>query len=546
MREFDLLIGGRAVDTGRYGFVLRADDVLQDPGKAIAVEVGRMATPRRLLVRLWPRILGLSSDPDMQYACRYARRHGFPVYSAADIESSCYARYSVAGQGENLAAMEAAAEAARAYGEFALDTRFGIFRSFVRRIVENRELLTEASVAEGHPVKAIDWEFERFIEGQAASPRTEELLRRYVFAPYDLGGSDYLLRQPLGAFGVTTPYNAAVVLGLLSIGSAVVSGNTLVVKPSIHTPVSTLILGGLFQDALDEHDAPAGCINVVVGDAKQIVDQWVASPLLDGLVVYAGSELGVRIGSRALTHYKKAILELAGSDATLVWHDADLEAAADDIVGSRFIGSGQFCAATKRVFVHRDVHDRLVALVVDRARRLRVGLPSDPHTDITAIGSVSALRSLVSVLTSALAGGAELVLGGHTVDHKGERDELGLYLEPTVITNVSPSAAVMQEEVFGPILPIAAVGSIDRAIDLVNGSAYGLRASVWAADSRIVRAFVERVRAGGVIVNDDHLYFDPHTPNLGGVKASGIIGTKYFAQEMTYLKCVHMGDSRSR
>jgi acyl-CoA reductase-like NAD-dependent aldehyde dehydrogenase len=540
VKEFELLINGRNVDTGRYGFLLHADAALRDPGRAIAAKMADMSAAKRLFAGVWPGVLTRSHDPDIQYAGRYAKRHGLPACSAGDLEASYYGRYPIAGPDENLAAMEAAAEAARTYSEFPLDTRFSIFRSFVQRILASRGLLTEASVAEGHPVKAIDWEFERFIEGQAASPRTEELLRRYVFEPYSLGGDDYLIRQPLGAFGVTTPYNAAVVLGLLSIGSAVMSGNTLVVKPSIHTPVSTIILSRLLHEALDEHGAPPGCVNVVVGEAREIVDQWVASPLLDGLVIYAGSKLGVHIGSRALMHYKKAILELAGSDATLVWHDADLEAASEDIVKSRFVGSGQFCAATKRVFVHSAVHDQLLDLVVEKARRLRVGLPSDPNTDITAIGSLSALRSLVSALADALRGGAELVLGGHVVNHTGDPDELGLYLEPTVITNADPSSAVMQEEVFGPILPIAVVDGIDEAIDLVNSSIYGLRASVWATDERIIEAFIGRVRAGGVIVNDDHLYFDPHTPNLGGVKASGIIGTKYFAQEMTYLKYVHV------
>jgi len=161
------------------------------------------------------------------------------------------------------------------------------------------------------------------------------------------------------------------------------------------------------------------------------------------------------------------------------------------------------------VFVHDDVHDELLKLLVQKARELRIGLPSDPETDVCPIGSIPALHSLIRGLEEALANGAELLLGGSRVNYKGEKDQLGLYLEPTILTRVDPRLAIMQEELFGPILPVTSVSDIDLA--------------------------------GGVIVNDDHLYFGPETTNLGGVKASGIIGTKYFAQEMTYLKYVHRG-----
>ena len=541
MDNFTLLIGGQSMDTGRYGHLPKADEIIRDPGKAIALKMSRMPRTRRYVARACPFLLRLSGDADLQYARLHIKRHGFPAYSQGELESSLYGRYCIAGPRENALALKAAANARKAYSRFSLDKRFDIFRSFVERVIQHRPLITEASVAEGHPLKMVNWEFQQFIEGQAASRETEDFLRAYVFEPYPLTDKEYLVRQPLGAFGVTTPYNAAVVLGLLSIGSAIISGNTLVVKPSLSTPVSTLILAGLLQEALDEHGAPEGCINVVIGDAKRIVDQWIASPLLDGLVIYASSELGATIGSRAVLEHKKPILELAGSDATLVWNDADLERASEDIVRSRFVGSGQFCAATKRLFVHAEVHDELVALLVKKAQRLKLGLPSDPDTDLAAIGSLSALRSLTAVLDEALAHGAELALGGNRVNYKGERDVLGLYLEPTIVTHVDPRLSIMQEELFGPILPVTRVQEIDEAIELVNDSRYGLRASLWATDGDVKRKFIEEVRVGGVIVNDDHLYFGPRTPNLGGVKASGIIGTKYFAQEMTYLKYVRLG-----
>ena len=260
------------------------------------------------------------------------------------------------------------------------------------------------------------------------------------------------------------------------------------------------------------------------------------------IIFYGSSESGVSIAAEAVRNYKKVILEIAGSDATLIWDDCNVEKAIKDSGRARFLGSGQACIATKRLFVHEDVYDTVVSELTKYAESLHIGLPSDPRTDIVPT-AIEALENIESYTRDALQKGAQIECGGHRVNHKRERDNLGLYFEPTILSGCDTDMLCMQEETFGPLLPVCKVSSLEEAIEKINTSKYGLRASVWSESSEVVDEFIEKVDTGGVIVNDDHLLFTSRLPHLGGVKASGITGSKYFNVELTYMKYVHKGSS---
>jgi acyl-CoA reductase-like NAD-dependent aldehyde dehydrogenase len=224
-----------------------------------------------------------------------------------------------------------------------------------------------------------------------------------------------------------------------------------------------------------------------------------------------------------------------------VWgKDVDLEFAAKMIVKGRFLGSGQACMAVKRLLVHDSLHDELLRLVIEEAESLHVGRPSDSKASLPPVGT-TALYLLIDQMEDALAKGAKIETGGFRMNYLGEEDPAGLFYKPTVLTNISTNMRIMQEEVFAPALPVLSVSSVEQAIGIANSSRFGLRSSIFTDDSKIRMKWVKRIEAAGVNVGQDHLYFDPHMPHLGGYKDSGIIGGKYFPEMLTRMKYVHVG-----
>ncbi|KKL19919.1 hypothetical protein LCGC14_2460640, partial [marine sediment metagenome] len=257
------------------------------------------------------------------------------------------------------------------------------------------------------------------------------------------------------------------------------------------------------------------------------------------IVFFGHSKLGMDVAARGLKNGKKVILETSGSDATLVWHDADLKKSADDIFNTRFIGSGQFCIATKRVFVHSSVYEELIERLLAKVKNIKNGLPSDPGCEQSPIGKVNIVSHLENIVNEAKDEGASVITGGHVADYTGATSKADIFYQPTILTNVNQRMRVMQEEVFGPVLPITKIDSLPQAVQLINDSSFGLRSSIWSTDKNIVAFFIRNIDAGGIIVNSDHYYTSTHTPHLGGTKFSGITGAKYFSDEMCFNKFVH-------
>jgi acyl-CoA reductase-like NAD-dependent aldehyde dehydrogenase len=376
----------------------------------------------------------------------------------------------------------------------------------------------------------LDWEYK-----ESSTFFTDDMLY-YLgeqLEPKKVNG-DYLLRIPYGSVGLVTPYNAATTLGILNICCSVISGNCTVVKPPSLLPISTLYISEMMYDIFQEYNINPLC--TTVADSRMCVAEWING--LDCIIFYGSSESGVEIASRAVKNYKKVILEIAGSDATLIWEDCNMSKAVQDAGRARFLGSGQTCIATKRLFVHENVYDEVVSQLTTYAKSLHIGLPSDSKTDIVPT-TIEALENMEVYTEDALKKGAFLECGGHRVNYEGEIDDLGLYFEPTILSECSTDMLCMQEETFGPLLPVCKVTSIEEAVCKINESKYGLRASVWSEDNTVIDTFVQKVDTGGVIVNDDHMLFTSRLPHLGGVKASGITGSKYFNVELTYMKYVH-------
>ena len=318
----------------------------------------------------------------------------------------------------------------------------------------------------------------------------------------------YIYYRPMGVVAVIAPWNYPFQLAVIPVLSALVAGNTVVLKPSEVTASVGLLIEELFRAV----PFPEGVIHVVHG-GKEVGQALVASR--PDKIFFTGSvRTGKSIMRAASEHLIPVELELGGKDPMIVCADAHVERAANAAVWGAFTNSGQVCMSVERVFVHESVHDRFVALVTEKAKALRQGFPQSAEVgSMTFPDQIPIVREHIE---EAVAMGATAVLGGDIpVDGS-------MFLPPTVLTNVTPTMKIMQEETFGPVLPIMRFSSEEEAVELANSSPYGLNASVWSQDSKRARRIAEQLESGNVCINDVIISFaNPHLP-FGGVKESGI------------------------
>lgn len=317
--------------------------------------------------------------------------------------------------------------------------------------------------------------------------------------------------RPVGPVLVITPWNYPFSIPMIGIATALMAGNTVVMKPAPATTLIGLAIGDLFTRA----GLPPGALNVTACD-----DQVAASLVEDARfrkILFTGSvATGRRIMGAAAAQGTPVTLELGGKDPAVVCKDADLERAAAGIVWAAFLNAGQTCASVERVYVEEAIADAFIAKVIEKTRAITMGDPLDDRTDMGPL-TMERQRSVVeSHVEDARARGARIETGGQ----RGQGP--GYFYAPTVLTNVDHSMAIMREETFGPVLPIMRVKSIDEAIRLANDSPYGLTASGWTTSEEKAMRLERELRAGVVTINDHVYTFGEPTSPWGGIKASGI------------------------
>ncbi|MDR1997292.1 MAG: aldehyde dehydrogenase family protein [Candidatus Margulisbacteria bacterium] len=462
--------------------------------------------------------------------------------------SGNYPIYFIATTLENKKAAEAARRALKIFRKTKIETRISVLRRWKEKLNIHKPKITEISLAEGLSLEMIEWEF-NIINSVILS---EESLARYArmaapVIPAELEGN-YILRQPLGVVGIVVPFNAVLLLGILPIASQIVSGNTSVIKAPSVCPLSTLYICELLQESLNAENLPTGIINVLIGLGEIIIEEWIKARLIDGLIFIGGSGIGLKVGRACIKAGIKPILELAGSDACVVDNTVtDLEYIADLIVKARFTASGQICISLKRLIVHEDLQEKLLAVLKAKISKLKLGLPGEADTQIVPLAHTDTVRYLMFAITEAVSAGAEIVCGGYRVDYQGRRVHTGLYFQPTLVTHVTADMSIMQNEILGPVLPVITFKTPEEAIALVNNSRFGLRASIWSNDQNFIQNFIEETLAGSIIVNDFHLWLSGDVMHLGGFKQSSGTnnGGKYFINELLASKYIAIGKKRS-
>lgn len=393
--------------------------------------------------------------------------------------------------------------------------RARVLNTFADRIDQRRDTLFALETTNnGRPIRETQAQVGRLAEWfryNAALLLTERTEVVPMAGPY----LNYLLRHPIGVCGLLTPFNHPLLILARNLAPALANGNTVVIKPSELTPLTTLELATIAADS----GIPEGVINVVTGLGPEAGKALVEHPLVGKISFTGGTEVGRAAGAAAAAHFAKFTLELGGKAPMLIFDDAGIEPAVKGAAFASFIATGQTCICGSRLLVQESIYDDVATELTALAGSLRVG---DPSLESTQMGPLISKRQRERVLGYVELGvfeGGRLTVGGETPTLPAPFDN-GFFVQPTVIADVSNDMRIAQEEIFGPVAIIIPFTDEADAIRKANDVRYGLGAAVWTRDVARAHRVASKIEAGMVWINDHHR-LDPGSP-WGGMKDSGL------------------------
>ncbi len=403
-------------------------------------------------------------------------------------------------------AVRAARNAFGDWGSAQVEERLDVLRGWHQALRSHRQLLIDTTVAEvGAPVGIAT---EAHV-GMGLAVLEAYLDEAPLVAWEEQVRTSLVLREAIGVAACITPWNWPLYQVLAKIGGALVAGCTVVLKPAELTPLSAYLL----MDAAVEAGLPAGVLNLVPGKGSVVGEAMARHPDVDVVSFTGSTGVGARVSTVAAETIKRVCLELGGKSSSVVLADADLAEAVRGSVGGAMLNSGQTCSAWSRLLVPREQYADAVDLAAQAVAAMRVGDPRDPATDLGPVISEKQRSNVVAHVARAVGDGARVVTGG-TERPQGR----GHFVTPTVLANVPDDAAILREEVFGPVLTVEAYDGVDDAVRRANATPYGLHGAVWSADEDRAMGVARRLRTGQVDLNGAD--FNPAAP-FGGYGRSG-------------------------
>ncbi len=403
---------------------------------------------------------------------------------------------------------EAVAAAGRAFEQWQHSTcaeRRALLEAIAARIEQNAPELAEIIVREqGKPLALAHME----VGGAVAWTRATAALELPVEVIEDRPGKRIELhRRPLGVVGSITPWNWPLMIAVWHIMPALRAGNAVVIKPSELTPLNTLRLVELIDEV-----APLGLVNAVAGGGA-LGREISGHPGIHKIVFTGSTRTGQDIMRNAADTLKRLTLELGGNDAGIILPGTDIGAIAEGVFGSAFLNMGQTCAALKRLYVHESQYEDMCRHLMAIAARQKVGNGLDEGTSFGPIQNRDQFERVCELVEDARAAGARILCGGEPLPGKG------YFYPPTLVADIADGTRLVDEEQFGPVLPVIRYRDVDEAVRLANASTNGLGGSVWSDDPEAARAVANRLECGTVWING-HAEVLPHCP-FGGCKMSG-------------------------
>jgi len=512
MNKFTLLVNGQDLDTGAYEYFPFSDKKISD-----------FKSTFRLITHL---------------------KTGKAAEDSKETREYIFAKYCIDKENFNKLAIQAAYNAFSKFRNFSLSARKKILLDIHELLLKKKEKFIDLLITEGHPRKLAEWEFEGMKIG--SSPETINFYYKQIQKEIGRCGNEilYLVRKPDGVVCVNPPGNASASNSYNAI-LAFLTGNTLVIKPPLREPISTIFLWKeIVNEALVKNRAPKGTLNIVLGNSQVIMNEWLSNPHVNDIIYFGNSKKGLEIGARIYQAEKKPILELSGNDLLIVWKDANLEKASDSLLEC-FFGSTQICMVPKIAIIHQDIYEEFLKNFLEKVKKIKISLPSDPETILSPVVKIP---EFFDFLNDALEKEAELISGGKRVNHCNEEDENSAYIQPTLLKIQNYEKALemkcLKEEIFFPLLPLIKISGTDEAIFermiyLINNHGYGLRASLWVSSAKYLRKFAKQLDNCGILrINSRHVGFSYYLSTHGGVKKSGgpFGEMNYFWQKTSHLQ----------
>lgn len=512
MKKFSLLVGGQDLDTGVYEYFPYADKKISD-----------FENTFRIVARL---------------------KLGKIAEDAEEVNKCIFARYCVCKDDTNKLAIEAAHKAYVEFRGFPLSVRKKILLDMHNLLLEKKEEFIRLLTIEGHPRKLAEWEFEGMRVG--SSPETINFYCKQIQKEVGRHNNEilYLARKPDGVICVSPPGNAPASNSYNAILAFLV-GDTLIIKPPLKEPASTIFLWReVVNKALVCNNAPDGTLNIVLGNSKTIMNEWLAHPYVSDIIFFGESKKGIELGAKIFQAGKKPVLELSGNDLFLVWKDADIDKASDSLLDC-FLGSTQICMVPKIALIHHDIYEEFIENFSCKVKRLKIALPDDPET---VLSPVTRIQDFFVFLSDALGKGAKLICGGQRVNHLDQEDKKGIFIRPTLLQVDNFEKALemqcLKEEIFFPLLPLIKISGQDEEVFqkmayAADTHGYGLRVSLWISSARYLRKFLKQLNNCGIFrINSRHVGFSYYLSTHGGTRKSGgpFGEMNYFWQKTSHLQ----------